>query len=74
MSNPTAVVAGMQPWLQKRGTAITTKSRTDQQKIWDSAVLACSEYVRRLTDYDENLAGALHLLLTPIVTEGNDAV
>ena len=62
---PRGELTGMAPWLRERGTASTSQSRTAEQRAWDSAVLACSEFVRRLTNYDEVLAGALHHLLTP---------
>ncbi len=61
-----STLAGMKPWLQDRGSTDTPRSRTAEQRAWDSAVFACSEFVRRLTNYDEVLAGSLHLLLTPI--------
>ena len=64
MKDPKAVLKTMEPWFEKIGSASHPIERTDAQRSWDAAVLACSEFVRRLTDYDEELAGAIHLLLT----------
>lgn len=59
------VLAGMEPWLDKRGKPVrNVRDRTPEQRAWDSAILAASEFVRRITNYDEELAGAIHCLLT----------
>ena len=36
--------------------AENTQKRTERQEIWDSAVLATAEFVRRFDDYDEKRA------------------
>jgi hypothetical protein len=69
MQKPEDVIAKMDAWFVKRGVAVTVMSRTREQKAWDSAILAASEYVRRMT-HDESLAGSLHFLLTPYTKEG----
>lgn len=67
MKDPGDVLKGMGPWLEERGTATSARGRTARQQGWDSAVLTCSEFVRRLMEYDEAVAGELHLLLTSII-------
>ena len=69
MRNPEKVLTTMTPWLERRGGAQSIQMRTAEQRGWDSAVLVCSEFVRRLTDYNEELAGAIHLLLTPCLDQ-----
>ncbi len=58
------VLASMKPWFENRGSTVSTRARTPEQRGWDSAVLTCSEFVRRVTG-DEVFAYALHRLLTP---------
>jgi hypothetical protein len=57
------IIKDMSVWM-KYGTAKNVKSRTKEQRAWDSAVLAVSEYVRRRTG-DENFSLELHGLLIP---------
>ena len=64
MRDPSEVYKTMTPWI-KLGSAPSVRHRTKDQQTWDSAVLASSEFVRRITG-DEGLVGAVHLLLTPI--------
>lgn len=56
------IIDKMEPWF-KYGTCSDVRKRTAQQKAWDSAVLAVSEYVRRRTG-DENFSLELHGFLT----------
>lgn len=69
MQKPEDVIAKMDAWFAKRGVADAAMSRTREQKAWDSAILAASEYVRRMTN-DESFAGSLHLMLTPCTAKG----
>lgn len=64
-STPEAIIRGMEPWLEKRGQACEVRNRTVEQEAWDSAVLACSEYLRRRLNYDETLSMELHGLCVP---------
>ena len=50
-------------------------SRSDEQKAWDSAILAAAEFVRRLDDYDESRAILILELLSTNLPKGvtNDA-
>lgn len=38
--------------------------RTEQQRVWDHAILAVAEFVRRLDGYNETRALAIHELLS----------
>ncbi len=64
------IIEGMEPWYDgsyapgKDRRAANVDSRTEQQKDWDSAILAAAEFVRRLDDYDETRALAIHELLS----------
>jgi hypothetical protein len=72
------VIAGMSPWWREyRHTR--KANRSAKIRGWDSGVLAACELIRRVTDYDEELAGVIHSLLssklpvppdTPAKTEG----
>jgi predicted RNase H-like nuclease len=44
--------------------AKTTQTRNERQEIWDSAILAAAEFVRRFDDYDETRALQIHELLS----------
>ena len=62
------ILAGMGPWLaygiapeKLPGSA---DQRTEGERIWDAAIMAAAEYVRRLTNYNEMLALTIHDLLT----------
>lgn len=68
MSYHQRVLAGMEPWLCKRGVSKTVRARTRKQETWDSAIMAAAEYIRRRTG-DEYLALAMLDLQTPIHQE-----
>jgi hypothetical protein len=53
----------MRAWFEER-CADDVRSRTVEQRAWDSAILAASEYVRRRTNYDERFALEIHDLLS----------
>lgn len=63
MSDPKTIKDGMAPWW-RYGMALTVKERTPEQRAWDSAILAASEYLRRRMDSDETLALELHDLVS----------
>ena len=56
------VVQGMRQWFDGR-RAIEVASRTPEQRGWDSAILAASEYVRRRTK-NERFSLEIHDLLS----------
>lgn len=68
MADPEKVLEGMREhWLNygnKKYRLPKSDNRTDGERAWDSAVLACSEFVRRLMDYDETIAIQVHRLLS----------
>lgn len=66
MGKPNEIIAGMSVW-RKFGESADTRSRSPEQRAWDSAILAASEYVRRRTG-DEDLSVEIHGLLTPCIT------
>ena len=53
----------MRIWFSGR-SAVKDEDRTENQKGWDSAVIAVSEYVRRRQDYDETLALEIRQMLS----------
>jgi hypothetical protein len=57
------IVAGMKPWLKHRGKPCPARDRTHDQRIWDDAVMASAEFIRRLTQ-NEELAFQIHALLS----------
>lgn len=59
------LLPAMKVW-RNYGACKSPDERTPEQRAWDSAILAASEYLRRVTDYDEALAFAIHDLLTPV--------
>lgn len=72
MRDPKEVMESMGPpatWLIKVGRAASIKSRTTDQKIWDSAILTAGEFIRRLDNYDESRCTALAELLSTNLPE-----
>lgn len=67
--DPKSVIQTMVPW-RDYGDAKTMRSRTNDQRAYDSGILAASEFIRRITG-DESLSGAVHMLLTPIEEDRN---
>lgn len=59
-----STVAGMASWWKAFRWTKDDRSRPPVVRGWDSGVLAASELIRRLTNYDEELAGAVHSLLS----------
>lgn len=57
------IVADMAPFWCKGKRHLENKSRTPEQRSWDSAILASAEFVRRFCDYDEAIALQIHKLL-----------
>lgn len=67
------IIQAMLPWYQSREVggikvgdmrAKSSKARTEQQIVWDHAILAAAEFVRRLDNYDESRAILIHELLS----------
>jgi hypothetical protein len=64
------IVAGMRVWwskvFDKDGWRKRPKrdARTVEQAIWDNAIFAAAEFVRRFDCYDETRARAIHALLS----------
>ena len=58
------IIASMEPWwrdIDKPRKVDKRDGRTERQQIFDSAVFAAAELIRRYTK-DEHLAGAMHEL------------
>ncbi len=70
------IIAEMKVWYDgtyapgKDRRATSVESRTEQQKDWDSAILAAAELVRRMDGYDETRALAIHELLSTKLPKG----
>ncbi|MGH2359745.1 MAG: hypothetical protein ACRDGM_04275 [bacterium] len=71
--NPDKIIRGMRPWyaeLKLKGArqqdmrAESSRTRTEQQCVWDQAILAAAELLRRLHHYDETESLMIHGLLT----------
>lgn len=64
------IIEGMRCWYDGtdgRGfdaRASDNQQRNEQQCAWDSAILTAAELVRRLDNYDESRALAIHELLS----------
>jgi hypothetical protein len=60
---PEEIIESMKLWFEGRSSPSVAR-RTDNQKGWDSAILAAAEYVRRRMNYDEDLSLEIHKLLS----------
>lgn len=67
------IIRQMRPWYTAHKVsklnyedmrADSEPTRTDQQRVWDHAILAAAEFIRRLHNYDESEAALIHLLLS----------
>jgi hypothetical protein len=73
MKSTAEIIRDMAPWYsEERGhkftfpdmRADTISGRTPEQKIWDHAILAAAELIRRLGGNDNERALAIHGLLS----------
>lgn len=58
------IIRDMESWFADNILAKSVAGRSHDQRVWDSAILAASEFIRRYTDYDEHTAGQIHGLLS----------
>lgn len=72
------IISGMRPWYSESGNGKnhfpsmksgTVQERNRDQRIWDHAILASAEYVRRRLDGNEKLALEIHGLLSSSLPE-----
>lgn len=54
------IIAGMKVWYAgKNRCAADVRTRTPEQKAWDSAILMAAEFIRRYDNYDEERSLAI---------------
>lgn len=66
------IIQGMRPWYTASSGIVShgdmraadNRNRTAEQIAWDRAILTAAEFVRRLDNYDETRALAIHGLLS----------